>query len=121
MNRPIKHEGIFRDYDKQREIRLFADAMKNLSLDKPLKYQNVSPQRLGEIKDEVYDRIVELRKSAEAEEIQTSKNKNLLLKYAKIMIWKQLKAAFNKWKNTDVPQFGNKFNAYKEEIKAIYN
>ena len=121
MRRAVKHDGIFREYDKQREVRLFADAMANLSLDRPLKYQNVSPQRLSEIKDGVYDRIMDLRKSAEAEEIQTSKNKNLLLKYAKIMVMRQLKAAFNKWKNTDVPQFGNKFNAYKEEMRSIYN
>jgi hypothetical protein len=32
-----------------------------------------------------------------------------------------LKRAFNKWKNTGVPTFGPKFEAYKEELLKNYN
>ncbi len=39
-----------------------------MSLDKPMKYQNVSPERLREIKDGVYEQMKELRKSAEVVE-----------------------------------------------------
>jgi len=64
----VEHEGMFEEYDKNREVRLFKDAMKNLSLHKPMKYQNVSPERLREIKDGVYEQMKELRKSAEVVE-----------------------------------------------------
>ena len=29
--------------------------------------------------------------------------------------------AFNKWKNTDVPQFGKKYNQYRDDIKKMFH
>lgn len=67
--RQFEHDGMFKEYDREREVRLFKEALENFSLDKPMKYQNVSPERLREIKDAVYDKIIEMRKSAEIIEV----------------------------------------------------
>jgi hypothetical protein len=45
--RQVEHDGMFKEYDREREVRLFKEALENFSLDKPMKYENVSPQKLS--------------------------------------------------------------------------
>ena len=114
-----KYDGVFTNYDIQRKERFFTQAIKVNKFDRPLVYIDVKPERINLFKDQSIATIQKLKEAAKDQFPQA--NKELILKYLKLILNRHLLRGFNKWKNTGVPQFQNKYNAYREEIRGIFH
>jgi hypothetical protein len=94
-------------------------AIKQNKFDRPLVYIDVKPEQIILFKDQSIAKIEQIK---EATKVKSPYDKNaLILKYLKFIINRNLLRAFNKWKNTGLPQFANKFNAYRDEIRGLYH
>jgi hypothetical protein len=100
---------------------MFAEARAKVSLDRPLKYENVEPHRLLEIKDEAYSRICDLRSRYFRVVGEDPRKEVLRDKFTKCLMNMQLLKAFKRWKFIKQMRLIEKIKAYQDQVKALFN
>jgi hypothetical protein len=117
----VPHEGLFQEYDRVREIRMFAEARAKVSLDRPLKYENIEPHKLAEIKDSVFERIKDIR-SSYFQVVEVDPNVAILkAKFTRCLRNIQLLRVFKRWKFINQQRLAERLKHYQEEVKQIFH
>ena len=100
---------------------MYAEAMAKVSLDRPMNYQNVPSHRLMEIKDEVYNRINELRLNYHQTVKDDPRKNQLKANFTKCLMNINILKAFKRWKYINQQRLGEQLKAYSDHVKNIFH